>query len=197
MIRILIIWLINALALFVLPYIISSIQIRGFGTALVAAVVLGLINALIRPLLVLLTLPVTMITLGLFIFVINALLFQFAAWMLKGFEVADFWSALFGSILSGLVDTWKNGIQPLNIMFYQATMRQRARLHCRLISVKDPDDYPRKTGLKLNNKSEIFNEILYVNDAARKTLFAFHTAHLCGVRIRPGRNQPFSARCNS
>src|SRR5260363_251768 len=61
-------------------------------------------------------------------------------------------------------------------MFYQATMRQRARLHCRLISVKDPDDYPRKTGLKLNNKSEIFNEILYVNDAARKTLFAFHTA---------------------
>src|SRR5260363_352444 len=81
-------------------------------------------------------------------------------------------------------------------MFYQATMRQRARLHCRLISVKDPDDYPRKTGLKLNNKSEIFNEILYVNDAARKTLFAFHTAHLCGVRIRPGRNQPFSARCN-
>src|SRR5260364_43441 len=168
MIRILIIWLINALALFVLPYIISSIQIRGFGTALVAAVVLGLINALIRPLLVLLTLPVTMITLGLFIFVINALLFQFAAWMLKGFEVADFWSALFGSTL-----------------------------HCRLISVKDPDDYPRKTGLKLNNKSEIFNEILYVNDAARKTLFAFHTAHLCGVRIRPGRNQPFSARCNS
>src|SRR5260363_333274 len=58
-------------------------------------------------------------------------------------------------------------------MFYQATMRQRARLHCRLISLKDPDDYPRKTGLKLNNKSEIFNEILYVNDAARKTLFAF------------------------
>src|SRR5260364_21616 len=103
MIRILIIWLINALALFVLPYIISSIQIRGFGTALVAAVVLALINALIRPLLVLLTLPVTMITLGLFIFAINALLFQFAAWMLKGFEFADFWSALFGSILYSLI----------------------------------------------------------------------------------------------
>src|SRR5260363_279622 len=103
MIRILIIWLINALALFVLPYIISSIQIRGFGTALVAAVVLGWINALIRPLLVLLTLPVTMITLGLFIFLINALLFQFSAWMVKGFEVADFWSALFGSILYSLI----------------------------------------------------------------------------------------------
>src|SRR5260363_258210 len=103
MIRILIIWLINALALFVLPYIISSIQIRGFGTALVAAVVLGLINVLFRPLLVLLTLPVTMLTLGLFMFVINGLLFQFAAWMLKGFEVADFWSALSGSILYSLI----------------------------------------------------------------------------------------------
>ncbi len=101
--RILITWLINALALLILPYIIPSIQIRGFGTALAAAVVLGLINALIRPLLVLLTLPVTVLTLGLFIFVINALLFQFAAWILKGFEVADFWSALFGSILYSLI----------------------------------------------------------------------------------------------
>ncbi len=101
--RILITWLINALVLLVLPYIIPSIQIRGFGTALVAAVVLGLINTLIRPLLVLLTLPVTIVTLGLFIFVINALIFQFTAWMLKGFEVAGFWSALFGSILYSLI----------------------------------------------------------------------------------------------
>lgn len=101
--RMLITWLINALALLILPYIIPTIQIRSFGTALVAAVVLGLINALIRPLLVLLTLPVTVITLGLFIFVINALLFQFAAWMLKGFEVAGFWSAFFGSILYSLI----------------------------------------------------------------------------------------------
>ncbi len=101
--RILMTWLMNALALFILPYIIPTIQIRGFATALVAALVLGLINALIRPLLVLLTLPATVITLGLFIFVINALLFQFAAWMLKGFEVAGFWSAFFGSILYSLI----------------------------------------------------------------------------------------------
>lgn len=96
-------WLINAIALLILPYLIPSIQIRGFGTALVIAVVLGLINALLRPLLVLLTLPVTVLTLGLFIFVINALLFQFAAWLLKGFEVSGFWSALFGSMLYSLI----------------------------------------------------------------------------------------------
>lgn len=101
--QILLTWLINAIALLVLPYIIPSIQIRGFGTALVIAIVLGLINALLRPLLVLLTLPVTLVTLGLFILVINALLFQFAAWILKGFEVTGFWAAFFGSILYSLI----------------------------------------------------------------------------------------------
>lgn len=96
-------WLINALTLLILPYVIPSIKIRGFGTALVIAVVLGAINALLRPLLVLLTLPVTLLTLGLFILVINALLFQFAAWLLKGFEVTGFWAAFFGSILYSVV----------------------------------------------------------------------------------------------
>lgn len=101
--NILLTWLINALALLVLPYLIPSIQIRGFGTALIIAVVLGLINALLRPLLVLLTLPVTILTLGLFILVINALLFQFAAWLLKGFTVSNFWAAFFGSILYSII----------------------------------------------------------------------------------------------
>ena len=75
--RLLITWLINALALLALPYIFTSIQVRSFTTALIAALVLGLINTLIRPILVLLTLPVTLLTLGLFIFVINGLLFWF------------------------------------------------------------------------------------------------------------------------
>ena len=75
--RLLITWLVNALALLALPYIFPSIQVDSFVTALVAALVLGLINTLIRPLLVLLTLPVTLLTLGLFIFVINGLLFWF------------------------------------------------------------------------------------------------------------------------
>jgi len=96
-------WLINALALLILPYVIPSIKIRGFGTALVVALVLGLINALLKPVLVLLTLPVTLLTLGLFILVINALLFQFAAWLLKGFEVTGFWAAFFGSILYSVI----------------------------------------------------------------------------------------------
>ncbi len=73
--RILLVWLINAVALFALPYIFPSIHVSSFTAALVAALVLGLINTLIRPLLVILTLPVTLLTLGLFIFVINGLLF--------------------------------------------------------------------------------------------------------------------------
>ncbi len=101
--NLLLIWLINAVALLVLPYMIPAIQIRSFGTALVIAVVLGLINTLVRPLLILLTLPVTVLTLGLFILVINGLLFQLAAAMLKGFEVSSFWAAFFGSILYSLI----------------------------------------------------------------------------------------------
>ena len=103
MLNLLAVWIVNALALLVLPYVVPSIQVAGFGTALVVAVVLGLINALLRPLLVLLTLPVTLLTLGLFIFVINALLFQFAGNLVEGFRVGGFWSALFGSIGYSLI----------------------------------------------------------------------------------------------
>src|SRR5512133_1807755 len=97
--RLLIIWLINALALLALPYIFTSIHVDGFVTALIAALVLGLINTLIRPLLVLLTLPVTLLTLGLFIFVINGLLFWFAGSVLKGFVVDGFWYGVLGAVL--------------------------------------------------------------------------------------------------
>ena len=96
-------WLINALALLVITYLGPSIQIRSFGTALIVAVVLGLINTIIRPVLILLTLPVTIVTLGLFILVVNALCFQLAASLLKGFEVSGFWSAFIGSILYSIV----------------------------------------------------------------------------------------------
>ena len=77
--KLLVVWIINAAALFALPYVFDSITIDGFYTALIAALILGLINAVIRPILVLLTLPLTLITLGLFIFVINGLLFWFVA----------------------------------------------------------------------------------------------------------------------
>ena len=101
--RILIAWLINALALLALPYIVPSIQVSGFGTALVAALVLGLVNTLIRPLVVLLTLPATVLTLGLFIFVINGLLFWMVASFVDGFQVAGFWSATLGAIVYALI----------------------------------------------------------------------------------------------
>ncbi|HEX2830833.1 MAG TPA: phage holin family protein [Burkholderiales bacterium] len=101
--RILLVWLVNALALIAVAYLVPSISVDSFGAALIAALVLGLVNAVIRPVLVLLTLPVTVVTLGLFILVINALLFWFVGSILSGFHVAGFWGAFFGSILFSIV----------------------------------------------------------------------------------------------
>lgn len=103
MLNLLAAWIVNALALLALPYVLPSIQVAGFGTALLVAVVLGLINTLLRPLLILLTLPVTLLTLGLFIFVINAALFQLASVLVDGFNVGGFGSALLGSIAYSLI----------------------------------------------------------------------------------------------
>jgi putative membrane protein len=101
--RILLVWLVNAIALIAVAYLMPSISVSSFGSALIAALVLGLVNAVIRPVLVLLTLPVTVITLGLFILVINALLFWFVGSILEGFHVQGFWGALVGSILFSIV----------------------------------------------------------------------------------------------
>ncbi len=101
--NLLLVWLINALALLALPYVVPSVQVDGFVTALAAALVLGLVNTLIRPVLVLLTLPVTLVTLGLFIFVINGLLFWMVANLMEGFHVAGFWSAVLGAMVYALI----------------------------------------------------------------------------------------------
>ena len=101
--NLLVVWLINALALLALPYVVPSVLVDGFVTALVAALVLGFVNTLIRPVLVLLTLPVTLLTLGLFIFVINGLLFWMVANLLQGFHVAGFGSAVLGAIVYALI----------------------------------------------------------------------------------------------
>jgi len=101
--RMLLIWIINAVALVALPYIFKSITIDSFGTALIVALVLALINTLIRPILVLLTLPVTILTLGLFIFVINGLLFWAVGSLVPGFHVSGFWSGVFGAIVYSLI----------------------------------------------------------------------------------------------
>ncbi len=101
--RLLFVWLINAAALFALPYLMSSIRVDSFVAALVAALVLGLVNTFIRPILVLFTLPATLLTMGLFIFVINGLLFWFVGTSVDGFHVGGFWSAVGGAILYSIL----------------------------------------------------------------------------------------------
>jgi putative membrane protein len=92
-------WLLAACALLVVAYLYPGVQVQSFTSALIAAAVIGLFNAVLRPILVILTLPVTVITLGLFLFVINALLFWAAASVLDGFQVNGFVAALLGSLI--------------------------------------------------------------------------------------------------
>jgi putative membrane protein len=101
--RLALVWLVNAVALIAVAYLMPSVSVASFGAALVAALVLGLINAVVRPVLVLLTLPVTVLTLGLFIFVLNGLLFWMVGEWLEGFAVAGFWAGVFGALLFSLV----------------------------------------------------------------------------------------------
>lgn len=92
-------WLLSATALLAVAYLYSGVEIKSYSSALIAALVVGLFNAVLRPILVILTLPVTVLTLGLFLFVINALMFWFAAGMLAGFHVTSFAAALLGSLI--------------------------------------------------------------------------------------------------
>jgi putative membrane protein len=92
-------WLLSACALLLVAYLYPGVQVQSFTSALIAAAVVGLFNVLLRPVLVVLTLPVTLITLGLFLFVINALLFWAAASLLDGFHVNGFGAALLGSLI--------------------------------------------------------------------------------------------------
>ncbi len=101
--HLLIIWLINACALLAVPYLMQSIRVDSFSTALISALLLGLVNTLIRPLLVILTLPATVFTLGLFIFVINGLMFWMVAHWVDGFHVSGFWSAVGGALLYSVI----------------------------------------------------------------------------------------------
>ncbi len=102
-VRFLLAWLVNTMALIAVAYLMPSITVSSFTAALIAALVLGLVNAIVRPVLVLLTLPVTILTLGLFIFVLNGLLFWMVASWLEGFHVGGFWSGVLGAILFSIV----------------------------------------------------------------------------------------------
>jgi putative membrane protein len=103
MIQLLLVWLINAVALIAVAYLMPGVAVASFTTALVAALVLGLVNAVVRPVLFLLTLPVTILTLGLFIFVLNGLLFWFVGSFIQGFVVTGFWPGVFGAIVFSLI----------------------------------------------------------------------------------------------
>lgn len=97
--------LLNALGLLIIANLIPGIVVDSFYAALIAAIILGILNAVVRPILILLTLPITILTLGLFALVINASLFLFAASFIQGFSVANFWYALLGSLLMSIVST--------------------------------------------------------------------------------------------
>ena len=112
MIRLLLVWVINAVALLALPYVFSGIHVASFTNAMVAALVLGLINALIRPILILLTLPATILTLGLFIFVINGLLFWFVGSLDLGFTVDGFWTAVLGAVVFSVISWVLSALLP-------------------------------------------------------------------------------------
>lgn len=101
--RLVIKWLLSALALLAVTYIYTGVQVSSFTSALIAAAVIGLLNMVVRPVLVVLTLPVTIVTLGLFLFVINALLFWAASGLLPGFHVNGFVAALIGSLIYSLL----------------------------------------------------------------------------------------------
>jgi putative membrane protein len=97
--KLLVHWLLSAAALLAVAYLYSGVVVTSFGAALLAAAVLGALNLVLRPVLILLTLPVTVLTLGLFLFVVNALMFWAAAGMLSGLDVRGFGAALLGSLI--------------------------------------------------------------------------------------------------
>lgn len=101
-------WLIQTIAILVAAYVLKGIDVTGFVPALAAAALLGILNAFVRPLLLLLTLPLNILSLGLFTFVINAFLLKIASLVIEGFTVEGFWAALLGSLFISFVSALLN-----------------------------------------------------------------------------------------
>ena len=100
-----VVWILNAVALLAVTFVLPGIVIGSFWSAMLAALVLGLLNTLVKPLLILLTLPITVVTLGLFLLVLNALVFWLAGSLFKGFQVEGFWWAVAGAILYSVISS--------------------------------------------------------------------------------------------
>lgn len=110
MLGILIRWVLFTFALLFVAWVIPGITLAGFMPAFIAIMVIGLINIFIRPIIIILTLPINILTLGLFTFVINALVFWFGSSLVPGFAVSGFWAALFGSILLSVLSVFINNL---------------------------------------------------------------------------------------
>ncbi len=105
-------WWLTTIAMLVVPYVVPGVRFESIGTALVAAAILGVLNALVRPILVLITLPIAFLTLGLFTLVINAFLFKFVGSIVNGMYVQDFWAAFWGALVVTLVTILVNWYRP-------------------------------------------------------------------------------------
>jgi putative membrane protein len=108
--RILLSILLNALAIYVAAYLLDGIMLSGLAATLVAGLVFGIVNTFIKPVLILLTLPLTIITLGLFIFVVNAICLALTAALVPGFEISGFWSAVGGALIVSIVGWVLNAV---------------------------------------------------------------------------------------
>ena len=103
MMRLVVVWLIHTIALLGVAYLMTSVTIQSFSAALIAAALIGIANTVVRPILVLLTLPVTVLTLGLFLFVINGIIFLAIAHLVPGFQIAGIWSAIGAAIVYSII----------------------------------------------------------------------------------------------
>ena len=108
--KLLITWLASALAILLSAWLVPGVYISGFGVALIAAVVLGAVNAIIRPILIVLTLPINILTLGLFTLIINAAMVALSAAVLSGFSISNFWTAILFSLILTVIDWIMEGL---------------------------------------------------------------------------------------
>ncbi|MEA9355140.1 phage holin family protein [Bacteriovorax sp. PP10] len=108
MLYILLVWILSALALLITSKLVKGFEIKDFKAALIASLVIGLLNAVLRPILLFLTLPINILTLGLFTFVVNAIVLRLAAGMMSSFKIADWMTAIIGAFVLVIVQILMN-----------------------------------------------------------------------------------------
>jgi len=118
MIEIIFLWILLSLSLYITAILVPGFHIRSFGSAFIAVVVVGLLNALVRPILWFLTLPINILTLGLFTVVLNAIILRIAAGLLKGFDIDGWFSALVGAIVLAFIQTLAFHFLGGNLAYY-------------------------------------------------------------------------------